>query len=157
MSVVPASIEEAPTPTALLQASSDWGTWNHSVLERWHIERPRLINSVAAKADVGKHLCQLCAVSPAVICCHGCKPRPFLCPECDIKMHTDTRNVLHNRDAMTAGFFQPLPPTTCIVHKSQCRCGKFFFVNTYLNSAFFTVMKFFNLYPYTVFNWSQQL
>lgn len=130
MGVVSASIEEAPTPIAPLQASSDWSTQNHSLLERWRAERPRLINSIAASAHVGAHMCQQCAVTPAAVCCHGCEPRPFLCPECDIKMHTDTRNVLHNRDAMTAGFFQPLPPTTCIVDKSHCCCGKFLLIGT---------------------------
>ncbi|RXN30287.1 ATP-binding cassette sub-family D member 3 [Labeo rohita] len=35
-------------------------------------------------------------------------------------MHT--RHVLHNRDAMTAGFYQPLPPTTFVVDKALSHC-----------------------------------
>ncbi|KAF7709990.1 hypothetical protein HF521_016840 [Silurus meridionalis] len=35
-------------------------------------------------------------------------------------MHT--RHVLHNRDAMTPGFYQPLPPTTCVVDKALSHC-----------------------------------
>ncbi|KAF3835649.1 hypothetical protein F7725_028207, partial [Dissostichus mawsoni] len=35
-------------------------------------------------------------------------------------MHT--RHVLHNRDAMIAGFFQPLPPSTVVVDKALSRC-----------------------------------
>ncbi|KAJ8362982.1 hypothetical protein SKAU_G00118130 [Synaphobranchus kaupii] len=37
--------------------------------------------------------------------------------------HTlDMSSVLHNRDAMTAGFFQPLPPTACVVDKTLSHC-----------------------------------
>ncbi|KAF3854446.1 hypothetical protein F7725_022501 [Dissostichus mawsoni] len=35
-------------------------------------------------------------------------------------MHT--RHVLHNRDAMIAGFFQPLPPSTVVVDNALSRC-----------------------------------
>ena len=72
LSVVSASHEKAPTPTALLQASSDWSTRSHSLFVRWQTERPRQINSVAVDADVGTHMCQLCAICLAVVCCHGC-------------------------------------------------------------------------------------
>jgi len=46
-----------------------------------------------------------------------CRPRPFFCAESDIS--------IHYRDAMTAGFFQPLPPTTFMVDKALSHCGKF--------------------------------
>ncbi|GAA6075685.1 uncharacterized protein LOC107695438 [Tachysurus ichikawai] len=36
-------------------------------------------------------------------------------------MHT--RHVLHNRDAMTPGFHQPLPPTTFVVDKALSHCA----------------------------------
>ncbi|GAA6096745.1 uncharacterized protein LOC113098339 [Tachysurus ichikawai] len=35
-------------------------------------------------------------------------------------MHT--RHVLHNRDSMTPGFYQPLPPTTFVVDKVLSHC-----------------------------------
>ncbi|RXN10072.1 ATP-binding cassette sub-family D member 3 [Labeo rohita] len=38
-------------------------------------------------------------------------------------MH-NTTHVLHNRDAMTAGFYQPLPPTTFVVDKALSHCGR---------------------------------
>ncbi|KAF3842759.1 hypothetical protein F7725_001608 [Dissostichus mawsoni] len=55
-------------------------------------------------------------------CCSlpDCRPSPFFCAECDVGMHT--RHVLHNRDAMIAVFFQPLPPSTVVVDKALSRC-----------------------------------
>ncbi|KAG1924835.1 hypothetical protein F2P79_025903 [Pimephales promelas] len=63
---------------------------------------------------------QQCGSNPAAVRCCDCRPRPFFCAECDVSMHT--RHVLHNRDAMTAGFFQPLPPTTYVVDKALSHC-----------------------------------
>lgn len=68
-------------------------------------------------------VCQQCGSNPAVLRCRDCLPRPLFCDKCDVIMHT--RYVLHNRRAMTAGFFQPLPPTTYIVNKTLCHDGKF--------------------------------
>ncbi|XP_047239079.1 uncharacterized protein LOC124878929 isoform X2 [Girardinichthys multiradiatus] len=43
-------------------------------------------------------------------------------------MHT--RNVLHNRETMTAGFFQPLPPTTYVLNKTLCHDARLVPVET---------------------------
>ncbi|KAF3833353.1 hypothetical protein F7725_027018 [Dissostichus mawsoni] len=101
-------------------ASLDWGTRKSLFLERWKTERPRLINSTAAQENVANRICQQCGSNPAAVRCHDCRPRPFLCAECDVSMHTT--HVLHNRDAMTAGFFQPLLPTTFIADKALSHC-----------------------------------
>ncbi|XP_067222561.1 uncharacterized protein [Chanodichthys erythropterus] len=108
------------TPRDPLLASSNWSIRQSLFSERWRAERPRLVNTAAAKESVATHICQQCRSSPAVIRCCDCRPRPFFCAECDISMHT--RHVLHNRDAMTAGFFQPLPPTTVVVDKALSQC-----------------------------------
>ncbi|XP_052445555.1 uncharacterized protein LOC127987313 [Carassius gibelio] len=108
------------TPRDPLLASSNWGIRQSLFSERWRAERPRLVNTAAAKESVATHICQQCWSSPAVIRCSDCRPHPFFCAECDISMHT--RHVLHNRDAMTAGFFQPLPPTTVVVDKALSQC-----------------------------------
>ncbi len=59
--------------------------------------------------------------------CGDCRPLPFFCAESDVSMHTI--HVLHNQDAMTPGFYQPLPPTTFVVDKALSQCGKFWFVS----------------------------
>ncbi|KAF3836198.1 hypothetical protein F7725_028756 [Dissostichus mawsoni] len=86
--------QETSAPTAPLMASLDWGTRKSLFLES--------------------------GSNPAVVRCRDCRPRPFLCAECDVSMHT--RHVLHNRDAMTAGFFQPLSPTTFVADKALSHC-----------------------------------
>ncbi len=68
--------------------------------------------------------------NPAVVRCCNCRPRPFFCAECDVSMHT--RHVLHNRDAMTPGFYQPLPPTTFVVDKGLSHCGKLWVYNIHI-------------------------
>ncbi|MED6250011.1 hypothetical protein ATANTOWER_023107 [Ataeniobius toweri] len=64
------------------------------------------------------HICQQCGSNPAALRCRDCLPRPFFCDKCDVMMHS--RYVLHNRKIMTAGFFQPLPPTTYVLNKTLC-------------------------------------
>ena len=125
--IPPESQWRTPPPAKKPTASSDWKTRKHLHGEKWRAEKSRLVNIVLAKENVAGHICDQCAVNPAAVRCHGCQPRAFFCAQCDINTHSDSRYVLHNRDAMTAGFFQPVPPTTCIVDKAPCRCGKFLF------------------------------
>ncbi|KAL0148625.1 hypothetical protein M9458_056065 [Cirrhinus mrigala] len=106
-----------------LLASSNWSTRQSLFSERWRAERPRLVNTAAAQENVATHICQQCGSNPAAVRCCDCRPRPFFCAECDVSMHT--RHVLHNRDAMTAGFYQPLPPTTFVVDKALSHCGRY--------------------------------
>ncbi|RXN11609.1 ATP-binding cassette sub-family D member 3 [Labeo rohita] len=104
-------------------ASSNWSTRQSLFSERWRAERPRLVNTAAAQENVATRICQQCGSNPAAVRCCDCRPRPFFCAECDVSMHT--RHVLHNRDAMTAGFYQPLPPTTFVVDKALSHCGRY--------------------------------
>ncbi|KAF4100902.1 hypothetical protein G5714_019098 [Onychostoma macrolepis] len=103
-----------------LPASSSWSTRQSLFSERWRAERPRLVNTAAAQENVATRICQQCGSNPAAVRCGDCRPRPFYCAECDVSMHT--RHVLHNRDAMTPGFYQPLPPTTFVIDKALSHC-----------------------------------
>ncbi|XP_026116848.1 uncharacterized protein LOC113095716 [Carassius auratus] len=103
-----------------LLASSNWSTRQSLFSERWRTERPRLVNTAAAHENVATRICQQCGSNPAAVRCSDCRPQPFFCAQCDVSMHT--RHVLHNRDAMTAGSYQPLPPTTFVVDKALSHC-----------------------------------
>ncbi|RXN35689.1 ATP-binding cassette sub-family D member 3 [Labeo rohita] len=121
------------TSKAPFLASSNWSTRQSLFSERWRAERHRLVNTAAAQENVATRICQQCGSNPAAVRCCDCRPRPFFCAECDVSMHT--RHVLHNRDAMTAGFYQPLPPTagfyqplpptTFVVDKALSHCGRY--------------------------------
>nr|XP_055048132.1 uncharacterized protein LOC129433494 [Misgurnus anguillicaudatus] len=105
-----------------LQASSDWSVRKSLVSGWWEKVRPRLVDKMVAKQHVASPVCQKCYLSPAMIHCCECRPHPFLCARCDISIHK--AQVFHNRDSITDGFFQPLPPTSCYVEKvlTQCVC-----------------------------------
>ncbi|XP_059921902.1 uncharacterized protein LOC132468207 isoform X1 [Gadus macrocephalus] len=77
---------------------------------------------MVAQQNAETGICQQCGSSPAAVRCRDCRPHPLLCAECDVSLHRN--QVFHNRDATIAGFFQPLPPTTCVVERvlSQCVC-----------------------------------
>ncbi|CAL8269727.1 unnamed protein product [Arctogadus glacialis] len=111
--------ETAPAPP---RASLDWSTRRSLLSERWAKERPRLVNTMVAQQNTETGICQQCGSSPAAVRCRDCRPHPLLCAECDVSLHRN--QVFHNRDATIAGFFQPLPPTTCVVERvlSQCVC-----------------------------------
>ncbi|KAF4104370.1 hypothetical protein G5714_015357 [Onychostoma macrolepis] len=113
-----------------LPASSSWSTRQSLFSERWRAERPRLVNTATAQENVATRICQQCGSNPAAVRCCDCRPRPFYCAECDVSMHT--RLVLHNRDAMTPRFYQPLPPTTFVIDKALSHCAKFWFYGLYL-------------------------
>ncbi len=104
------------------QASTDWSTRKSLILGWWAKERPRLVNTMVAQQYAATRLCQHCQDGPAVIRCCDCRPHPFLCGECDIRVHQG--HVFHNRDSVTHGFFHPLPPTTCVVESALTQCGK---------------------------------
>ncbi|XP_028452077.1 uncharacterized protein LOC114567259 isoform X5 [Perca flavescens] len=67
-------------------------------------------------------ICSQCGNNCATVRCRDCLPCSFLCSECDISRHNKTYS-LHNRDTMCAGFFQPLPPTSCVVDNAVTHCG----------------------------------
>ena len=119
----------AQTPSASLLASTNWSTRKRFFSESWRAARPHLVNTVVAQANVGTHICQQCWSKTSVVRCRDCRPHPFFCADCDVSMHT--RHPLHNRDATTAGYFQPLAPTTHVLNMALCSCGKFWFVNVH--------------------------
>ncbi|KAK9978710.1 hypothetical protein ABG768_020449 [Culter alburnus] len=83
-------------------------------------ERPRLVNTMVARQHAASRICQHCENGPAVIRCCDCRPHPFLCGQCDVRVHQC--QVFHNRDSMTDAFFHPLPPTTCVVERVLTQC-----------------------------------
>ncbi|XP_030294098.1 uncharacterized protein LOC115594270 isoform X2 [Sparus aurata] len=117
------AIQDEVEAPASLQASSSWSTRKSLFSESWRAERPRLVNTTVAKEHVKSNICQQCWRQSAVIRCRDCRPRPFLCAGCDVSMHT--RHPLHSRDASTAGFFQPIPPTTFVLNEALCPCERF--------------------------------
>ncbi|KAL2102430.1 hypothetical protein ACEWY4_001598 [Coilia grayii] len=104
------------------QASSDWMTRKRQLSEWWGKERPQLVNNMLARQHAAPRICQLCGNNPAVICCSDCRPQPYLCGQCDIRVHQ--RQVFHNRDLMTDTFFHPLPPTTCVLDSVLTHCER---------------------------------
>ncbi|XP_042610307.1 uncharacterized protein LOC109094835 [Cyprinus carpio] len=114
--------ETAPAPP---RASSDWSTRKSLLSERWEKERACLVNTMVAQQNVTTQICQQCGISPAAVRCRDCRPQPFFCADCDLSIHRN--HVFHNRDATIAGFFQPLPPTTCVVERALFQCGKVYF------------------------------
>ncbi|CAL8294724.1 unnamed protein product [Arctogadus glacialis] len=114
---------ESPTPQASLSASLNWSTRKSNSSESWKAARPRLVNTALARENVGTRKCQQCWRNLAVVRCRDCLPRPLFCAECDVVMHT--RHPLHNRDASTLGFFQPLPPTTTVQDMDLCQCVRY--------------------------------
>ncbi|XP_034006690.1 uncharacterized protein LOC117498605 [Trematomus bernacchii] len=113
----------AQTPSASLLASTNWSTRTSFFSESWRAARPHLVNTVVAQANVGTHICQQCWSKTSVVWCRDCRPHPFFCADCDVSMHT--RHPLHNRDATTAGYFQPLAPTTHVLNMALCSCVRF--------------------------------
>ncbi|CAM4575098.1 unnamed protein product [Leuciscus chuanchicus] len=77
---------------------------------------------MVAQQNVTTQICQQCGSSPASVRCRDSQAQPFFCADCDVSIHRN--HVFHIRDATTTGFFQPLPPTTCVVERalSQCVC-----------------------------------
>ncbi|XP_056121567.1 uncharacterized protein LOC130099786 [Rhinichthys klamathensis goyatoka] len=105
-----------------LQASTDWSTRKSLISGWWEKERPRLVNTLVARQHAATRICQHCGNGPAVIRCSDCRPHPFLCGQCDVRVHRG--QVFHNRDSMTHAFFHPLPPTTCVVERVLTQCER---------------------------------
>ncbi|TKS69428.1 hypothetical protein D9C73_003492 [Collichthys lucidus] len=76
-------------------AATDWEIRNTVSSQKWKEARPSLIDNMLSTLDPHPHRVCQCG-----------KPVPFLCEDCDIAVHT--RFVLHNREAVTGGFLQPL-------------------------------------------------
>ena len=123
MQYLGSSDDEADADQRAPHANMDWSTRNANYSERWREKRPSHVKSMLAQSNVATKVCSQCETNLAVVRCRDCLPCPFLCTDCDISRHSKTC-VLHNRDAMSAGFFQPLAPTSFVVGKAIRSCGK---------------------------------
>ncbi|XP_034738953.1 uncharacterized protein LOC117951366 isoform X1 [Etheostoma cragini] len=121
LSVSDDEIQEAAVDQGAPLASLDWSTRKALFFDRWRAKRPYLVNSMLAQGNQATKICSQCGINCASVRCRDCLPCPFLCAECDISRHNKTY-ILHNRDAMCAGFFQPLPPTSCVVDNAVTHC-----------------------------------
>ena len=120
-------------PQELLFWLHQTGAHEKVSLQRAGGQRDHVWLTAVAQENVETHICQQCRSNTAVVRCRDCRPCPFFCAECDASMHT--RHPLHNRDASTAGFFQPLPPTTFVLNNTLCPCGKFLKMSLILLSS----------------------
>ncbi|XP_062324765.1 uncharacterized protein LOC134026239 [Osmerus eperlanus] len=93
-----ASLEPAANAT-------DWEIRNTVSSQKWKEARPLLIENMLASQDPHPNSRCQCGKQASVRCL-DCLPLPFLCEDCDVAVHT--RFVLHNREAVTGGFLQPL-------------------------------------------------
>ncbi|TKS91162.1 hypothetical protein D9C73_025296 [Collichthys lucidus] len=107
---VPASPEVEETPTM-----SAWTQRQLTAQRRFRAAMPELLNCKLAAETVTKKFCQQCKTADAVVRCLDCVPSgtQFLCPACDSTVHK--KHVFHDREAMTGGFFQPIPPTSSVM------------------------------------------
>ncbi|KAE8277874.1 hypothetical protein D5F01_LYC24086 [Larimichthys crocea] len=107
---VPASPEVEETPTM-----SAWTQRQLTAQRRFRAAMPELLNCKLAAETVTKKFCEKCKTADAVVRCLDCVPSgtQFLCPACDSTVHK--KHVFHDREAMTDGFFQPIPPTSSVM------------------------------------------
>ena len=96
--VTQASLEPAAYAT-------DWEIRNTVSSQKWKEARPFLIENMLASQDPHPNSRCQCGKQASVRCL-DCLSFPFLCEDCDAAVHT--RFVLHNREAVTGGFLQPL-------------------------------------------------
>ncbi|XP_056092620.1 uncharacterized protein LOC130071774 [Rhinichthys klamathensis goyatoka] len=63
-----------------------------------------------------------CCLLPLSICkrCRECLPEEWFCGDCDVLHHK--KQPLHNRECVIRGFFQPIPPTSCIIKGEDGYC-----------------------------------
>nr|XP_054594450.1 uncharacterized protein LOC129161959 [Nothobranchius furzeri] len=113
---------EEVSPVVPTVTSANWGLRKMRELENWRSVRPYLVNTLISKEKVEPNLCQECQSNAAAIRCRDCRPRPFLCGECDLNAHS--QHPFHNREATIGGFFEPLPPTKVIINEALCHCDR---------------------------------
>ncbi|XP_027138177.1 uncharacterized protein LOC113746493 isoform X2 [Larimichthys crocea] len=94
---------------------SAWTQRQLTAQRRFRAAMPELLNCKLAAETVTKKFCEKCKTADAVVRCLDCVPSgtQFLCPACDSTVHK--KHVFHDREAMTDGFFQPIPPTSSVM------------------------------------------
>ncbi|XP_034149558.1 uncharacterized protein LOC105009293 isoform X3 [Esox lucius] len=117
LSDILASCPSAAQPQS--SSASSWSFRQQKASERWKEARPYHLKCLISKEAVGHPLCCLCN-EPAVIRCRECLPEEWFCGDCDVLHHK--KQPLHNRECVIHGFFESIPPTTCIIKGEDGYC-----------------------------------
>ncbi|XP_026104653.1 uncharacterized protein LOC113097471 isoform X2 [Carassius auratus] len=117
LSDILASCPSAGQPQS--SSASSWSFRQQKASERWKEARPYHLKCLISKEAVGHPLCGLCN-KPAVIRCRECLPEEWFCGDCDVLHHK--KQPLHNRECVIRGFFEAIPPTTCIIKGEAGYC-----------------------------------
>ncbi|XP_073717457.1 uncharacterized protein [Misgurnus anguillicaudatus] len=106
---VTASVEEDTT------TMSAWTKRQAISEKKFKAAMPEILNCMLTAETVNQHCCQQCKMTDAVVRCLDCVPSgiQFFCSTCDTEIHR--KNILHNREVMFDGFFNPIPPTSFVV------------------------------------------
>ncbi len=52
--------------------------------------------------------------------CRECLPEEWFCGDCDVLHHK--KQPLHNRECVIHGFFEAIPPTSCVINGQDGYC-----------------------------------
>ncbi|KAK9970282.1 hypothetical protein ABG768_026237 [Culter alburnus] len=105
-------LESCPSAEPQRSSASSWSFRQQKASKRWKEARPYHLQCLIAKEAVGHPSCCLCH-EPAVIRCRECLPEDWFCGDCDVLHHK--KQPLHNRESVIHGFFEAIPPTSCII------------------------------------------
>ncbi|KAK9977019.1 hypothetical protein ABG768_018840 [Culter alburnus] len=105
-------LASCPSAEPQRSSASSWSFRQQKASERWKEARPYHLQCLIAKEAVGHPSCCLCH-EPAVIRCRECLPEDWFCGDCDVLHHK--KQPLHNRESVIHGFFEAIPPTSCII------------------------------------------
>ncbi|XP_058618184.1 uncharacterized protein LOC131531441 [Onychostoma macrolepis] len=108
-----------PSAEPQKSSASSWSFRQQKASERWKEARPYHLKCLIATEAVGQPLCWLCH-EPAVIRCRECLPEEWFCGDCDVLHHK--KQPLHNRECVIHGFFEAIPPTSCVIKGRDGYC-----------------------------------
>ncbi|XP_067269595.1 uncharacterized protein [Pseudorasbora parva] len=112
-------LASCPSAEPQRSSASSWSFRQQKASERWKEARPYNLKCLIAKEAVGHPLCWLCH-EPAVIRCRECLPEEWFCGDCDVLHHK--KQPLHNRECVINGFFEAIPPTSCVIKGEAGYC-----------------------------------
>ncbi|XP_037396306.1 uncharacterized protein LOC119263847 isoform X1 [Pygocentrus nattereri] len=88
-----------------------WAERQAQSSEKWNASRSAMVKNIFLAEHTDTYICDICLQNTSVVRCRDCLPRQFLCSSCDTQIH---QHILHNREAMFEGFYQPLAPNMII-------------------------------------------
>ncbi|KAJ8252916.1 hypothetical protein GJAV_G00206990 [Gymnothorax javanicus] len=91
---------------------SVWGKRQREVHQRWQDSRQQNLDSLLAAQSTTDRQCSHCRREKAVILCLECMPVEWFYAKCDHAIHK--QHILHNRQAMIAGFYKYIPPSVAV-------------------------------------------